>query len=226
MFIAHREWRHDASKSHLAEVRCTGTAHFDKVRHDCRYFVDETWRPRKMEVLTDMQHTINLERLRALGPQPDERLQPKEAEPPAEAAKGPVPDAEIVSSLTSAGFGENACKRAAVAVGNSDAESAMNWLLSHMEDADINDPLPTGGSGGGATGAGAVDPESVGMLSAMGFTERQAKAALKSCNGSVERAADWLFTRTDDLDAAVAAVENEAAEPEATTSAPKVSAHL
>ena len=77
-----------------------------------------------------------------------------------------------------------------------------------------------------AAGAGAVDPESVGMLSAMGFTERQAKATLKSCNGSVERAADWLFTRTDDLDAAVAAVENEVAEPEATTSAPKVSAHL
>ena len=72
-----------------------------------------------MEVLTDMQHSINLERLRAQGPQPDERLQPKEPEVPAEPAgapKGPVPDAGIVSSLAAAGFGENACKRAAVAV--------------------------------------------------------------------------------------------------------------
>lgn len=175
-----------------------------------------------MEVLTDMQHTISLERLRAQGPQPDERLQPKEPEAPAESAaapKGPVPDAAIVSSLAAAGFGENACKRAAVAVGNSDAEAAMNWLLSHMEDADINEPLPSSN----APAAGAVDPESVGMLSAMGFTERQAKAALKSCNGSVERAADWLFTRTDDLEAAVAAVESEAAAPAASAPAvPKV----
>lgn len=175
-----------------------------------------------MEVLTDMQHTITLERLRARGPQPDERLQPKEPEVPAEAAaapKGPAPDAAIVSSLAAAGFGENACKRAAVAVGNSDPEAAMNWLLSHMEDADINDPLPSGDAAGGAPAAGAVDPESVGMLSSMGFTERQAKAALKSCNGSVERAADWLFTRTDDLEAAVAAVESEAAAPAASTPA-------
>jgi ubiquitin carboxyl-terminal hydrolase 5/13 len=175
-----------------------------------------------MEALTDMQHTINLERLRAQGPQPDERLQPKEPERLVDAAaapKGPVPDPGIVESLSAAGFGENACKRAAIAVGNSDAEAAMNWLLSHMEDADINNPLPSTDSGAAVP----ADAESVGMLSAMGFTERQAKAALKSCNGSMERAADWLFTRTDDLEAAVAAVENEASAPVSSTpAAPKV----
>lgn len=59
-----------------------------------------------------------------------------------QAPKVPAPDADIVAQLSSAGFSENACKRAAVAVNNSGAEGAMNWLLSHMDDDDINDPLP------------------------------------------------------------------------------------
>ena len=42
------------------------------------------------------------------------------------------------------------------------------------------------------------------MLGAMGFTEEQAKAALASTSGNIERAADWLFSHADDLDAAVA----------------------
>jgi ubiquitin carboxyl-terminal hydrolase 5/13 len=47
------------------------------------------------------------------------------------------------------------------------------------------------------------------MLTAMGFTPEAATAALKSCSNNVERAADWLFSHMDDLDAAVAAVNQE-----------------
>ena len=39
----------------------------------------------------------------------------------------------------------------------------------------------------------------------------QAEAALKACNGSLERAADWLFSHSDNLDAAVASVNAPAA---------------
>lgn len=39
----------------------------------------------------------------------------------------------------------------------------------------------------------------------------QAGAALKACDGSLERAADWLFSRGDTLDADVAAINNPAA---------------
>lgn len=35
---------------------------------------------------------------------------------------------------------------------------------------------------------------------------RQAAAALQACSGSLERAADWLFSHSADLAAAVAAV--------------------
>lgn len=47
------------------------------------------------------------------------------------------------------------------------------------------------------------------MLTAMGFGERHAAAALAACDGNVERAADWLMSRIDDLDAAVEAALGE-----------------
>lgn len=43
------------------------------------------------------------------------------------------------------GFTENGSKRAALAVGNSSAEAATNWVMEHLEDADLNDPLPPPG---------------------------------------------------------------------------------
>ena len=60
-----------------------------------------------------------------------------------------VPDATIVQAIVGMGFSENAGKRAALATTNSGAEAATNWLFAHMEDPDLNDPLPaTGGKGG------------------------------------------------------------------------------
>ena len=58
-----------------------------------------------------------------------------------------------------------------------------------------------------APAGASADPEAVGNLTAMGFSEEAASAALVACNGSLERAADWLFSHMDDLDAAVAAVK-------------------
>lgn len=61
----------------------------------------------------------------------------------------------------------------------------MEWVFAHMEDADFNDPMPdpaaaaaAGSSSGGSNGSKA-DPEAVGQLSAMGFTDAQASAALQ-----------------------------------------------
>ena len=59
----------------------------------------------------------------------------------------------------------------------------MEWVLSHMEDADFNDPLPAppavaaaqDGARSGASSAPAPDPESVAMLSSMGFTSDQVR---------------------------------------------------
>lgn len=72
-------------------------------------------------------------------------------------------------------------------VQNMGTEGAMEWVLGHMEDADFNDPLadPSAASQTppASTSATAAEPsaESVMMLSSMGFTDKQAAAALKVC---------------------------------------------
>lgn len=43
------------------------------------------------------------------------------------------------------GFSENGCRRACVATGNTSVESAMEWVMGHMEDDDFNEPLAGGG---------------------------------------------------------------------------------
>lgn len=53
---------------------------------------------------------------------------------------------------------------------------------------------------GGGPGAPEPSAESLSTLGDMGFNERQARIALAACQGSVERAVDWLFSRHDNLD--------------------------
>jgi len=43
----------------------------------------------------------------------------------------------VISQLVDMGFPINACKRAAFN-SNNDLEAAMNWLCSHIDDADYN----------------------------------------------------------------------------------------
>lgn len=47
------------------------------------------------------------------------------------------------------------------------------------------------------------------MLEGMGFNRDAATAALMATANNIERAADWLFSHMDDLDAAVARVRCE-----------------
>lgn len=184
-----------------------------------RYYEDERRMARKMDVLVGMEHAINLEHLRAHGPQPDERMQPSSASgsggaaaaaPAAPAA--PQADADIVANLAAVlgeSFTQNAFQRAALAVGNSDANAAMNWLLGHAEDPDINDPPATPAAPGSAAAApsaaagGGADGEALAQIQEMGFTAKQARAALKAGGGGAERAVAWLFEQGEGLDAEV-----------------------
>lgn len=46
-------------------------------------------------------------------------------------------DDDIVSQLVSMGFSNLHCQKAAINTSNVGVEEAMNWLLSHMDDAGI-----------------------------------------------------------------------------------------
>ena len=105
-----------------------------------RYYHGPDWTPRKMEVLVEVPERLSLEGLRGHGLQPGEELQPaggQDAAPaaPDAAPAGPRPDGTIVAQLVAMGFSENGSRRAAVATNNSGAEEAMEWVLSHAEDA-------------------------------------------------------------------------------------------
>jgi len=42
-------------------------------------------------------------------------------------------------------FPENSCKRALIHTNNRSTEDAVNWLVEHVDDPTLNDPLPAEG---------------------------------------------------------------------------------
>lgn len=171
-----------------------------------RYYMNDKWVQCKHDCKVPMPDHLDLESLRGSGLQPGEVEYPEEAGAEAAAPSvpaGPQPDQTIVSQLLQMGLSENAAKRACLGVQNANADAAASWYFEHMDDANINDPLE---SGPGAAPASDADPEAVAMLSSMGFSQAHVLAALKSCSNNAERAADWLFSHAEDLEAAVASL--------------------
>jgi ubiquitin carboxyl-terminal hydrolase 5/13 len=126
-------------------------------------------------------------------------LQPGEEELPEEAAAETpsfTPDAAALEQLEGMGFPRIRAERALHATGNSDANAAMEWLFTHLEDPDIDKPLDLG-IGCAATSA-TIDPEKVDMLGEMGFGAPHARKALQQTDGDVERAVEWLFSHPDE----------------------------
>lgn len=173
-----------------------------------RYQYDDFQMPKKLDACIRMPIDLDISNLRGSGQQDGEVLfddSTASATEPME-VEAILPDASIVSQLVGMGFSENGSKRAAIATKNSSAEASMEWVLAHMEDTDFNDPViveqapppnvPTGN-------ADEPTAEALASLTGMGFTEAQAKAALTATNGSLERAADWLFSHDGELDSAV-----------------------
>ncbi|KDN42727.1 ubiquitinyl hydrolase [Tilletiaria anomala UBC 951] len=166
------------------------------------------WVPQKVDVkvqvplgLAEEQNggVLQLDHYLGHGMQEGEEELPQD-ENSGDAGGGRLPqfDANAMSQLTAMGFPEIRCQKALLATGNTgDAEAAMTWLFSHMEDADIDDPidLETYAAASGGTIAAALDTS---MLEDMGFSKAQATKALRINNGNAEMAVAWLFENPDD----------------------------
>lgn len=109
-----------------------------------------------------------------------------------------TPNQAAFDQLLSMGFPSVRCEKALHATGNSDPEAAMNWLFSHMEDPDIDEPLVLTQSSGGRF-AGEQDPAKVAQLSEMGIDPSHATKALVATDGDVNRALDWVFSHPEAL---------------------------
>lgn len=166
-----------------------------------KFTLREDWVPIKLDVAVEMPDVLDLNILRANGPQPGEETLPELASNVV--VQPPSYDPTVMASLIEMGFPENACKRALYFTQNSGVETAMGWIMQHIADADFSDPFtPPGLEAGGAAGAVGVeaDPEAVELIVGMGFTRAQATKALKNCNNNGERALDWIFSHPEELE--------------------------
>ncbi|KAJ1972760.1 ubiquitin C-terminal hydrolase Ubp14 [Dimargaris xerosporica] len=162
------------------------------------------WVPRKVDTPVIVprdpanQESVNLEPYRGHGQQPHEEVMPEE--PTSAPSAAPAINPEELAQLVSMGFPEVRCRKALINAHPNGVEVAMNWLLEHMDDADIDDPLPEPPTAPAHPTAAmpAVDEGAVGMLVDMGFSRAQATRALQATDQQMERAVEWLFSRPDE----------------------------
>ncbi|GKB93536.1 ubiquitin carboxyl-terminal hydrolase 14 isoform X3 [Tanacetum coccineum] len=153
-----------------------------------RKFVMETgWVPKKLDVYVDVEDVIDISHMRSKGLQPGEELLPEEAPGGQEEPAKLLPNDDIVAQLSSMGFNQLHCQKAAINTSNAGVEEAMNWLLSHMDDPDIDAPIDNKAK------SNDVDPSKVATLVSFGFDEETASKALKASGGDIEKATDWIF---------------------------------
>jgi ubiquitin carboxyl-terminal hydrolase 5/13 len=159
---------------------------------NARRFELINWVPTKVNVPVVVgDEPFLLDAYKSAGHQSSEELLPEDS---TENKPSFTPNEAAVQQLEGMGFPRNRCVKALHATGNSDANAAMEWLFSHMEDSDIDTPIDLGS---GSTPSRTVNPEHVETLGAMGFAPPQARQALKETGGDMERAVEWLFNHPD-----------------------------
>ena len=174
-----------------------------------RYYVDSSWRQRKIEAPVDVPELLDLSAYRSIGRQEGElalTTEDKEEERGRGAKVEEVAvDEGVVAQLVSMGFGERGARKAA-AVGGSDVEAAMNFLLANMDNGDdenVNDDVHTlpysAHTAPAKSSAEEEEEEGVNMLMSLGYSAIQAQTALQRSSNNVESAADWLLTTPPDL---------------------------
>ncbi|CAN1154298.1 Ubiquitin carboxyl-terminal hydrolase 14 [Linum perenne] len=158
------------------------------VLHMRKFVMEEGWVPKKLDVYIDVPDIIDISHMRSKGLQPGEEMLP-DSGPETEAESNEVvANEDIVVQLMSMGFDHIRCQKAAINTSNAGIEEAMNWLLSHMDDPDIDAPITRG-----SERADVVDQSKLDTLISFGFEEEVARKALKASDGDIEKATDWIF---------------------------------
>uniref|UniRef100_A0A5B7C534 Ubiquitin carboxyl-terminal hydrolase n=1 Tax=Davidia involucrata TaxID=16924 RepID=A0A5B7C534_DAVIN len=175
------------------------------VLHMRKFVMEEGWVPKKLDVYIDVPEIINISGMRSKGRQPDEELLPEAAAGREAESKNISANEDIVSQLMSMGFNYLHCQKAAINTSNAGVEEAMNWLLSHMDDPDIDAPISQDAQSAEVL-LSFVDQSKVDTLISFGFQEEVARKALKASGGDIGKATDWIFNNpgvsdSSDMDA-------------------------
>jgi ubiquitin carboxyl-terminal hydrolase 5/13 len=180
-----------------------------------RYELSADWTQKKIDADVDMPYTLSfpgaLVSPSGGGLQPGEAPLPEDTSAAAAAApppSAPVPDEDLVARLVSMGFPDGACRRAALASTND--ETATEWLLAHMDDADFSadyKPAPAAASASASAAPAPVSEESLALLIDMGFARDLSQRALRACGNDLERSTEWLFSHDSTMEDAAPASE-------------------
>ncbi|XP_076897899.1 ubiquitin carboxyl-terminal hydrolase 14-like [Bidens hawaiensis] len=192
-----------ALKSRTTAIKTAGLTTFPDylVLHMRKFVMEAGWVPKKLDVYIDVDDVIDISHMRSKGIQAGEELLPEDGGE--EESTKLLPNEDIVSQLASMGFNHLHCQKAAINTSNAGVEEAMNWLLSHMDDPDIDAPIHK-------EAKNKVDPSKVATLVSFGFDEEIARRALKASGGDIEKATDWIFNPTADVSMADAATSTSA----------------
>lgn len=158
-----------------------------------KFTLREDWVPIKLDVSVEMPDIVDFGSLRGGGLQPGEELLPE----PENNVVLPAMDENVIKSLAEMGFPPESCKRALYHTNNSGLDTALAWIMEHIADADFASPFVPPGTEKTKFNA---DPEALGQIMSMGFSEPHALKALKQTDNNVERAMDWIFSHQDELD--------------------------
>ncbi|XP_057729312.1 ubiquitin carboxyl-terminal hydrolase 14 [Arachis stenosperma] len=181
-----------ALKAKTTALKTAGFTSFPDylVLHMRKFVMEEGWVPKKLDVYIDVPDIIDINHMRSKGHHPGEELLP-DAEPIDEDSNQPSANEDIVAQLVSMGFNQLHCQKAAINTLNAGVEEAMNWLLSHMDDPDIDSPISKGNSSDN------VDQSKVDILISFGFEDHVARKALKASGEDIEKATEWIFSNPD-----------------------------
>ncbi|KAK4255721.1 hypothetical protein QN277_008685 [Acacia crassicarpa] len=200
-----------ALKAKTTAVKMAGLTSFPDylVLHMRKFVMGAGWVPKKLDVYIDVPDIIDISHMRSKGHQPGEELLP-DGVPDEEDSSLPLANEEIVSQLASMGFQYLHCQKAAINTSNVGVEEAMNWLLSHMDDPDIDNPINKGQN---SAVSSSVDQSKVDMLISFGFQEELARKALKASGEDIEKATDWIFSNPDASSSSMDATSSGAPAP-------------
>ncbi|XAR56601.1 Ubiquitinyl hydrolase 1 [Bertholletia excelsa] len=195
-FTAEEEVHDFYSNELKAKVIATKTAGLTSfpdylVLHMRKFVMEEGWVPKKLDVYIDVPDTIDITYMRSKGLQPGEELLPEAASGYVAVSNQVLANEEIVAQLVSMGFNYLHCQKAAINTSNAGVEEAMNWLLSHMDDPDIDAPISQDTHS--VRVSSCVDQSKVDTLVSFGFQEDIARKALAASGGDIEKATDWIF---------------------------------
>ncbi|KAL4912134.1 hypothetical protein BDW62DRAFT_195389 [Aspergillus aurantiobrunneus] len=161
---------------------------------NARRFELINWVPTKLNIPVEVNDgPVDLSAYLSTGPGEEEEVLPDDEI----SGNGFEANTDLLNQLLGMGFPQVRCENALFSTGNSDLEAAMNWLLSHMEDSDVDEPINRKRAAG--DGAREPDPSKVAQLNDMGIDESRARRALAATGGDISRAIDWVFSHPDDI---------------------------